>query len=287
MCRQAMLVVLMGASFAGCNTVSDQAPKEFHDAQAAVDKAQAADVDDSMPRAMEAAERKLEHSLDLLDEAGSYESRSMNEQAEATRKSAIAEAVEARQIAEASTKLVSDVDHYDSDMGAFFAQQGTSADASRLAGENAALKTQNADLLAKVDALTRSNADFANRPIESEIPADFRVAKPVAFFGSGKTTLNTAARNEIEELARLLKQNDKLAVTLEGFADPRGSAELNMRLAERRVKAVADEIIRMGVPAERVVQTPIGATGDRVAGQSPGSLQLDRKVVAKVTAVAH
>jgi outer membrane protein OmpA-like peptidoglycan-associated protein len=287
--------VLTLISFAGgCASLSDQAPPEFHEAQAAIRDAQRHDVDDTMPRAMEAAERRYEHAVELLDDSGSFQRKGETSQADSTRKEAIAEAVAAREIARTSVKIVSDVDTFDRQPGDYLSQQGAASDAARLTGENEALKAQNTQLQAQVDQLNRSNgeltqksADLANRPAEEQIPADFRVAKPVAFFGSGKTSLNARSREDIEDLTALLKKNPNLAVTLEGFADPRGSAELNQRLATERVQAVASEIERQGIDPKRITQTPVGETSEDVATNNQGALQLDRKVVAKVTVLAH
>ena len=57
-----------------------------------------------------------------------------------------------------------------------------------------------------------------------------------------------------------MKQNGNAELSLEGYADPRGTDTYNMKLSERRVKAVRDALVSGGVDANRV---RIGARGEQ------------------------
>ena len=54
---------------------------------------------------------------------------------------------------------------------------------------------------------------------------------------------------------------DKKRVMLTGFADARGSSDMNLRLAEQRAESVKQELIKLGAPADRIeISTKIKPT---------------------------
>ena len=57
-----------------------------------------------------------------------------------------------------------------------------------------------------------------------------------------------------------MKQNPKAELSLEGYADPRGTDNYNAKLSERRVRAVRDALQAGGVEQNRV---RIGARGEK------------------------
>ncbi len=250
----AMLMLPMLGLLA-CQTVSDQAPVEIKSAKTALDAAKSVDVEDYMPSAMEAAERKFAASLKMLDESASYQADGNVEQARDKQEGAIKLANEAKEIADGSVTLVKDMRAYDSNSGEY---------------------------LSMVERTTH----VATLEKESATPTDFRIGKPIAFFATGSTTLNARYRPEIQQLAELLKKNENLEVTLEGFADPRGSATLNQRLSAARLRTVAEELKAHGIDENRIKTVAVGATADpsSASGISSGELQLDRKVTATILA---
>lgn len=277
------------AALFGCQTVNDQAPVELQQAKQAIDKAEDANMDDLMPSAFEAAERKFDRSIDLLGEASDYQKSNETTQAESARTEAIRLANEARVIAESGVRLADDMKILDANAGEYVAIGAQAERAAELQGELDATKLQLTQLQGEYEGVVRDNEDLANQPAEviAEIPADFRVAKPVAYFQSGSTALEARFRPDISELAEMLTKNPDLQVKLEGFADPRGSAALNQRLAEQRLQSVAKELKAQGVADEQVQMVTVGETAENTTGGDSGQLQLDRKVTATVSVMAH
>lgn len=78
------------------------------------------------------------------------------------------------------------------------------------------------------------------------------------YFGSGATDLDDAAREVLGPVADLAAADPSCRLWLVGRTDSRGSAWANQRLAERRARAVADELARRGVDRSRVVIEPRG-----------------------------
>lgn len=67
------------------------------------------------------------------------------------------------------------------------------------------------------------------------------------YFDSGKSTLTGQARKTLTDHADYLKQNPALAITIEGYADDRGSMEFNRGLGENRAEEVRRVLVDSGV----------------------------------------
>ncbi len=270
-----VLQVAALALLIGCHSVGDHAPVEVKQAEKAVKAAREANMEDYMPSAMEAANRKLDQSVSFLEESTDYTKKGISTQAQGAQAEAIRVANEAKLIAETGNKLIKDMKAFDTNSAQYITSNERTA-------QSDAYQAQMSTLENKLSDANTENQKLANQPTEQSIPADFRIGKPVAYFTTGSTIVSAKYRDEIEELATLIKKNEELQVKLEGFADPRGSASLNKKLADQRLAAVAEVLKQNGVEAERIKLVSVGATADSstVTGQQSGALQLDRKVTA-------
>jgi outer membrane protein OmpA-like peptidoglycan-associated protein len=290
--RPAFLGLLTISGLFACQTVSRQAPPELKDAEKSIEQAKRADVEDYMPSAMEAAERKLDKSASLLHDAADFKDDGGGDRAEAAREEAIKLAAEAKAIADGAVRILADMRSYNTRSSGYLNANDKNSRVGELEDEIEKLRTENTELEAKYTQLSSDSKTFAERPApepKKDIPSDFSAGKTVAYFASGSTILQAKFRRDIKELATLMKSNDDLQLTLEGFADPRGSAELNKQLAEKRLNVVAEELKANGVSEDKMKLVTVGATADPSAarGARPGELQLDRKVTATVTSAVH
>ena len=64
----------------------------------------------------------------------------------------------------------------------------------------------------------------------------------------------------MSDVITYMKQNPAVELSLEGYADPRGTDKYNQKLSERRVKTVQDALVAGGVEAKRI---RIGAQGEK------------------------
>lgn len=81
-------------------------------------------------------------------------------------------------------------------------------------------------------------------------------------FVTGSATLTAASKTMIKEGAKLLNSDDfkGLKVEVRGHTDNTGSEALNQKLSEKRAKAVADELIKNGVAADRITSKGYGSS---------------------------
>ncbi len=92
------------------------------------------------------------------------------------------------------------------------------------------------------------------------------------FFASGSNELKTASLTELNNLKKLLIQNEALKIQINGHTDNVGSDTDNLQLSENRAKAVADYLIEQGIAAERLSYKGFGEnepidTNDTEAGR--------------------
>ncbi|MBI2158478.1 MAG: OmpA family protein [Candidatus Rokubacteria bacterium] len=77
-------------------------------------------------------------------------------------------------------------------------------------------------------------------------------------FGFDRWELNDAAQTALLTLIKELRENPRLAVDLEGYADPKGTFDYNVALSQRRVEAVRRYLVDKGVALPRIHSVGLG-----------------------------
>ena len=98
------------------------------------------------------------------------------------------------------------------------------------------------------------------------------------FFDTNSADLAATATSDLQALADWAKCKSSNAIILEGYADPRGTKDHNLKLSGERAAEVRQKLIDMGVPSKRIVVTLYGENGKRKA-----NFQQDRRVTARAT----
>ena len=77
-------------------------------------------------------------------------------------------------------------------------------------------------------------------------------------FDYDKADLSDGARASLQKNSDWLKKWTSTAITVEGHADSRGTAEYNLALGERRASSVREYLTGLGVDASRVSIVSMG-----------------------------
>ncbi len=112
-------------------------------------------------------------------------------------------------------------------------------------------------------------------PQPSVAAAEPRPEPQVLYFDSDASTVRAADEALIEAHAAYLAAHPQARVRLEGHSDPRGPAQYNRQLSERRAQEVARLLIAHGAAAEQV---DVAALGEDAARGEAGALQANRRV---------
>jgi peptidoglycan-associated lipoprotein len=122
-----------------------------------------------------------------------------------------------------------------------------------------------------------------SKPEEPAIAELFKNTVKIIFFDLDASDLNPPEQEKLRRAADWLNRdrNRTIAFRVEGNCDPRGTAEYNLGLGDRRARAVRDFLVRLGVDASRIETISFGlekAQGtDEGSTQAPPSWAFDRR----------
>ena len=119
----------------------------------------------------------------------------------------------------------------------------------------------------------------SNRPLE-ELN---KLLKP-AFFQLNSAELDEPGRAVVTSNADLMRKNQTWAITIEGHADERGTAEYNLALGERRALAVKTYLVSLGIAADRLRTVSYGKEFPFDPGHSEGAWSKNRRAHFQITA---
>jgi outer membrane protein OmpA-like peptidoglycan-associated protein len=82
----------------------------------------------------------------------------------------------------------------------------------------------------------------------------------VVLFDFDSYTIKPGAFSMLNEAVIILEKNTALKLEVDGFTDSTGAAAYNMKLSERRAKAVMEYFVSKGVDAKRLTIKGLGLT---------------------------
>lgn len=100
-------------------------------------------------------------------------------------------------------------------------------------------------------------------------------------FEFDKTTINPAFESRIQNIAKVLEENEKYNTILEGHTDNTGSRAYNQKLSERRAQRVANELMKFGVDKKRIEVKGYGQDKPRSSNETKEGRADNRRVEAR------
>jgi len=102
-------------------------------------------------------------------------------------------------------------------------------------------------------------------------------------FGTDKYELSQAAQEELDGVAKFLKEHPDAFAALFGFTDDTGKAEYNMELSRRRAEAVADYLLKnYELGPHRVVANWYGAENPIASNDTEEGRAQNRRVEVSI-----
>ena len=102
--------------------------------------------------------------------------------------------------------------------------------------------------------------------------------KAVLNFDVNTTTPNTAAMGTLSAVVAYLQANPAAQVSLTGYTDNSGSAEVNKQLTQKRVNTVKSALVGAGVDAGRIATANFGEAYPVTDNSNPQARELNRRV---------
>ncbi len=103
-------------------------------------------------------------------------------------------------------------------------------------------------------------------------------------FQTNSSTLQSQARQTVNQLAETLKNNPDTNILIEGHTDSDGTDEYNYKLSERRAQAVSNYLRTLGVSGSRLTTRGYGESQPVADNSSAGGKQSNRRVEIAVVA---
>jgi OmpA-OmpF porin, OOP family len=130
-----------------------------------------------------------------------------------------------------------------------------------------------AQFLAAMSELERQPVPPAPAPAAG--PREYRV-----YFEFDKSNLTPEGRQIVERMVQEVR-GGSVRLELVGKADRAGPEDYNQRLSERRARTVVDELVRLGVPRDRISSRAVGETQPPVP--TPDGVREPRNRVVEIT----
>lgn len=103
------------------------------------------------------------------------------------------------------------------------------------------------------------------------------------FFDVAKFELLPASFAELDRLVKLMSDNPKMEIKLEGHTDVVGDAAANLQLSKDRVNEVKKYLVNKGIKAERITTEGYGSTKPIVAKGTDEERKVNRRVEFVIT----
>jgi outer membrane protein OmpA-like peptidoglycan-associated protein len=162
------------------------------------------------------------------------------------------------------------------------------ADEARLKAENASLLTDKGDLAETNRTLTARLDELSHRVEAAQASGDDATRSEASrilnglegdvLFRTGSAEIAPEMASGIAVLAQAVAKSPAVKVRLDGYADPRGTADANLKLSEARANAVRDLFLAAGVGDASLEVNAYGKS-QSVAGDGDGDgYALERRV---------
>jgi outer membrane protein OmpA-like peptidoglycan-associated protein len=105
----------------------------------------------------------------------------------------------------------------------------------------------------------------------------------VVYFPFDQSILTSDAQAVVQQAAQYAQQNGSAQVAIVGHTDTSGSVRYNLRLSERRAKAVADALVGLGVQQTGLNVSWVGKTDLAVPTPDGVKEPLNRRTTITIT----
>lgn len=118
-----------------------------------------------------------------------------------------------------------------------------------------------------------------NRPVDKTTWFSF----DRLYFEEGKSSLKPESKEQLENIAAILKAYPQVKIKLGGYTDNTGGAEANKRLSTERAQAAMNELVKLGVEASRMEAEGYGDEHPLASNDTPEGRAQNRRIDLRVT----
>lgn len=101
-------------------------------------------------------------------------------------------------------------------------------------------------------------------------------------FGSNKDAVVKSHYQTLDKVVKVMTDNPSLQLTIEGHADNKGSAAVNLMISQKRAKAALNYLMKKGLAANRLKATGLGDKQPAASNDTEAGRAQNRRVELKV-----
>ena len=101
-------------------------------------------------------------------------------------------------------------------------------------------------------------------------------------FAVGTAKIDAISHSELDLLVKMLVDNPRMVIQLEGHTDIKGDPKLNMKLSEERVGAVKAYLVAKGSSKTRIKTKAFGGTSPLSRENTEAAHKMNRRVVLRI-----
>lgn len=102
-------------------------------------------------------------------------------------------------------------------------------------------------------------------------------------FDTGKSILKSDAKNNLTQMAQIMKKYPENILSINGHTDNTGSSRINDSLSKARAEAVASYLISQGLPSNIITSKGYGSSFPIASNDSSSGRQQNRRVEIEVS----
>lgn len=102
-------------------------------------------------------------------------------------------------------------------------------------------------------------------------------------FDSGKAQLKPEAKDNLKEMAEIMKKYPENVLTINGYTDITGTSEFNEELSEDRAEAVKKQLVAAGLPENVISTNGLGPQNPIASNDTSAGRKQNRRVEIQIT----
>jgi len=102
-------------------------------------------------------------------------------------------------------------------------------------------------------------------------------------FQNGRATVLPESREQLENVAEILKAYPSVKLKIGGYTDNVGNESANMKLSDQRANAVKNELVKMGIASSRLDAEGYGSQFPAASNDTDQGKMQNRRVAVRVT----
>lgn len=102
-------------------------------------------------------------------------------------------------------------------------------------------------------------------------------------FGTGKSTLKPAAKENLRQMAEIMKKYPENVLTVKGFTDNTGTSAINEKLSAQRAEAVKNALLSDGLTDQTITTQGLGPAFPVAANTTSAGRSQNRRVEIEIS----